>query len=84
MHIRVASFVSIALLLMSRIALMEKCGQFSHDPNAFDAASGHVISLAIRGVGTVYLTLAEWDSVKPYLFAFYASIGLAILIVGSR
>jgi hypothetical protein len=79
-----AQAVSAALFLVSSTALMGKEGQFSHDPKAFDAASGHVISLAMRGVGTVYLTLAEWDSLEPYLLACYASIGLVILIIASR
>lgn len=69
-------FATVSLLL----ALFAS-GKFSQNPKTPDAL--HVIPLTARGMGTVYLTQTEWQSVAYYWDAFYAFWGaFALLVVG--
>ena len=60
---------------------MSVSGKFAGDPKTPDAATGHKIELSVRGLGTVYLTQSEWDSVAVYWNVFYAFLGALIVFV---
>jgi hypothetical protein len=57
--------------------------KFAHDPQVADRVTGHVIPLALKGVGTVYLTASEWTAVAPYQDAAYFFFGaFFVLLIG--
>jgi hypothetical protein len=68
------------LVVVSAIVTGHKEAQFLHNPQIFNAHDGHTIPLALRGIGTVYLTLAELQSYEPYVYAQYASLALMVLV----
>jgi hypothetical protein len=76
------SAVAGVLFVVCGLAEGQKEAQYLHNPQVYDAHSGHIIPLALRGTGTVYLTLAEAQSLNPYIYAEYSIVALAALILG--
>lgn len=70
---RIFHILSIAFLVFMIISLVlsiAASGKFGNNPHQPDLATGHEIALSVRGLGTVYLTQAEWSSVAPYWNTF--------------
>jgi hypothetical protein len=64
-------------------AMLSTESKFEHDPQVADRVTGHVVPLALRGVGTVYLTASEWATVAPYQNTAYFFFGaFFVLLVG--
>lgn len=68
----IASITSLAVAL-------SVSGRFSHDPKIPEPSTGHTVALSARGLGTVYLTDAEWRSVAVYWNTFYCFIAVSVV-----
>lgn len=81
---KLSQAIPIALLILAIVSLLialSVSGKFTNNPKVPDPSTGHTIAFTARGLGTVYLTQNEWDSVAPYWHAFYASLGAFIAFV---
>ncbi len=75
--------IAVSMVLSSFLAM--SASSFLHnDPRVPDPATGHTIPLALRGLGTRYMTAAEWNSISWYWDVFYALYGLLIAGVIAR
>jgi hypothetical protein len=52
-----------------------------NNPRAPDYDKGYTIPLAVRGLGTRYISQAQWETVAPYWHIFYGILGVLILFL---
>ena len=64
--IKIAAWVVTGLMIGSFLLALSASGKFAQNPHVPDLATGRTIPLSLRGTGTVYVNLAEWDSVSIY------------------
>ena len=53
-------------------------------PKVPDVATGHVIPMTMKGIGTVYMDQKEWDRIAPYWDGFYVFVGLLLALIFGR
>lgn len=68
---------SLGALMVGTLSLaLSVSGGLKNDPPVSDPATGHTIAMSVRGVGTRYMTAAEWAAISPYWDAFYVCGGI--------
>ena len=72
------------LMVLSLFVAMSASSFLRNDPKAPDPATGHTIPLALRGLGTRYMTQQEWNSIAWYWDIFYALIIFLIIVMVMR
>ena len=53
-------------------------------PRSPNVSTGHTVEMVVKGIGTVYLTQSEWDSIAPYWNTFYGLMGLFVALIVGR
>ena len=74
--ILLACVLGIAVTMM-RASVLER--RFDRSYRMPDSASGHTIPVALKGIGTIYVTPVEWAVVAPVENAMYGFMGVACL-----
>jgi hypothetical protein len=63
---------------------MSASGLLRNDPSTPNPVTGHVIPLALRGLGARYMTAQEWASIAPYWYTFYVCLGFFLASLFAR
>ena len=74
--VKAITFILGALMLGTLSVPLSVSGNLKNDPQLSDPATGHIIPISVRGVGTSYMTTTEWAAFSPYWHAFYVCGGL--------
>ncbi len=62
-------------MFLSLVVALQSSGVLLHAPSVPNPQTGHVIRMAVRGVGVVYITNEEWEKISPYWNTFYICVG---------
>lgn len=74
--------LALFLLMMGTAWLASSVsGALKNDPSFPQPETGHIVPLALRGVGLRYMTAQEWGAVSAYWNAYYLCGGLFVTLV---